>query len=130
MPPQPVVTRWGSWIEAAIFYSQNFDQVRTIVDSWESSNSLWYRAQNAFRSEGLINDLVEIMRYSAVLVRLKEIQCHRVGLRKGEQLVREFMKSLDEDDDVLAYLKNRLEKNGGFEEHFAKRVQSQSCSTC
>ena len=27
MPPQPIVTRWGPWIEAAIFYSQNYDQV-------------------------------------------------------------------------------------------------------
>ena len=50
------------------------------------------------------------MRYSTLLVHFKEIQCIRVGLRKGEQLLREFMNSLDEDDDVFVYLKNRLEK--------------------
>ena len=71
---------------------------------------LCYRAQNAFRSEGLFNDLVEILRYSAVLVHLKEVQCNRVGLRKGEQLVREFLKSLNEDADLLVYSKNRLKK--------------------
>ena len=71
---------------------------------------LCYRAQNAFRLEGLFNDLVEILRYSAVLVHLKEVQCNRVGLRKGEQLVREFLKSLNEDADLLVYSKNRLKK--------------------
>jgi len=32
LPPQPVVTRWGTWIEAAIFFSQNFDSIKQVID--------------------------------------------------------------------------------------------------
>jgi hypothetical protein len=28
--PRPIITRWGTWIEAAIFYSTNFDSVKTV----------------------------------------------------------------------------------------------------
>ena len=34
-PPQPVLTRWGIWLEAADYYSQNFVQVKKIVNSFE-----------------------------------------------------------------------------------------------
>lgn len=34
-PPQPVLTRWGTWLEAADYYSQNFVQVKEIVNSFE-----------------------------------------------------------------------------------------------
>ena len=32
-PPQPVVTRWGSWLTAAFYYSRNLPEVRNIVSS-------------------------------------------------------------------------------------------------
>ena len=31
LPPQPVVTRCGPWIEAAIFYAEHLDQEKTIL---------------------------------------------------------------------------------------------------
>ena len=33
-PPQPVVTRWGSWLDAANYYAEKLPQVREIVNSW------------------------------------------------------------------------------------------------
>lgn len=30
LPPEPVLTRWGTWIEAAIFYANNFDEIRSV----------------------------------------------------------------------------------------------------
>ena len=37
MPPQPVLTRWGTWIEAAAFYASNFDMAKTFVDNLNCS---------------------------------------------------------------------------------------------
>lgn len=31
LPPVPVLTRWGSWIEACIFYSKNFQSLKNFV---------------------------------------------------------------------------------------------------
>ena len=38
-PPDPVITRWATWLRAALYYSENLPAVRTIVNS--SSN--WCR---------------------------------------------------------------------------------------
>ena len=33
-PPQPVPTRWGSWLNTALYYAKNFPEVKAIVESW------------------------------------------------------------------------------------------------
>ena len=32
-PPDPVITRWATWLSAALYYSQNLPAVRTIVNN-------------------------------------------------------------------------------------------------
>ena len=32
-PPQPVPTRWGSWLNAALYYAKNLLEVKAIVES-------------------------------------------------------------------------------------------------
>ena len=32
MPPQPVITRWGTWLQAAFFYFQHFHSIRVFVN--------------------------------------------------------------------------------------------------
>uniref|UniRef100_A0A915EKM7 DUF659 domain-containing protein n=1 Tax=Ditylenchus dipsaci TaxID=166011 RepID=A0A915EKM7_9BILA len=32
LPPEPILTRWGTWIKAALFYSGNFQQVKSVVE--------------------------------------------------------------------------------------------------
>ena len=32
-PPDPVITRWATWLRAALYYSQNLPAVRTIVNN-------------------------------------------------------------------------------------------------
>ena len=29
--PQPIITRWGTWLEAALFYAQNFLLIKSCV---------------------------------------------------------------------------------------------------
>lgn len=30
LPPQPVLTRWGTWIQAALYYAQHFNEVKNV----------------------------------------------------------------------------------------------------
>ena len=32
LPPQPVITHWGTWLEAANYYAENFDILKQILD--------------------------------------------------------------------------------------------------
>ena len=32
-PPDPVISRWATWLRAALYYSENLPAVRTIVNN-------------------------------------------------------------------------------------------------
>ena len=38
-PPDPVITRWATWLRADLYYSENLPAVRTIVNNWTSQQS-------------------------------------------------------------------------------------------
>ena len=62
-PPDPVITRWTTWLRAALYYSENLPDVRTIVNNWTSAGLLVSRAKDAINVEGLVSDLVKINQY-------------------------------------------------------------------
>jgi len=35
LPPEPVITRWGTWLETALFYSENFSKFKELVSNIE-----------------------------------------------------------------------------------------------
>ena len=57
-PPDPVITRWATWLRAALYYSENLPAVRTIVNTWTSVCFLVSRAKDANNVEDLVPDLV------------------------------------------------------------------------
>lgn len=30
LPPKPILTRWGTWIQAAVYYADHLDQIRKV----------------------------------------------------------------------------------------------------
>lgn len=39
LPPEPVITRWGTWLNAAEYYCDNFDAVRSVVVAFDSADA-------------------------------------------------------------------------------------------
>lgn len=39
LPPEPIITRWGSWIEAAIYYCENFRAIRHVVNCLDENDA-------------------------------------------------------------------------------------------
>ena len=46
-PPDPVITRWATWLRAALCYSKDLPAVRTIVNNWTSAGLSVSRAKDA-----------------------------------------------------------------------------------
>ena len=55
-PPDPVITRWATWLRAVLYYSENLPAVRTIVNNWTSAGLLVSRAKHAINVEDLVQD--------------------------------------------------------------------------
>jgi hypothetical protein len=39
LPPQPVLTRWGTWLDAAEYYCENCAGIEEIVNTFDSSDA-------------------------------------------------------------------------------------------
>lgn len=39
LPPKPTVTRWGTWVKAALYYADNFDAVKRVIDELDPEDA-------------------------------------------------------------------------------------------
>jgi hypothetical protein len=57
LPPESVLTLWGTWIDAGLFYADHFDDVTLSIDcSISSYNMLIQQSKRIFNSEFLQTD--------------------------------------------------------------------------
>jgi len=61
-PPQPIVNRWASWLEAAFYYADNYPEVKAIVEKFEDDGVLVQRAKESAAKDGLSRQLMVIKR--------------------------------------------------------------------
>jgi len=40
LPSQPILTRWGTWIEASVYYCDHFNFVKTVIDAFEENDAI------------------------------------------------------------------------------------------
>lgn len=88
MPPEPVQTRFGTWIEAAIYYCDNFDAVRSVVDSFDPEDAVAIKkAQETFASEEIKTDLAFIKNNFTVIVRaIKKLETQGLELNESVEI--------------------------------------------
>lgn len=82
LPPQPVITRWGTWLEAASYYAQYFNEIKDVLSCLNSSDAITIRnAKNILEKENLQNDLNYIKEnYYIIQLSIKELQKHNLSL--------------------------------------------------
>ena len=110
-PPQPIVTRWGSWLNTAKYYAENFPKVCDIVNAFEGTGHLVVNAKAAVAAETFPNSLKEI--YQCYMKLVEEIKRAESVKYTVSQAYKKGYK-LDFGSDpvgVQLYLNHRLELN-------------------
>ena len=105
--PDPMITRWATWLRAALYYSENLPAVRTIVNNWTSAGLLVSRAKDAINVEGLVSDLVKINQYRTLAANVEFLEGSACTITKAYGL----LKNMQFDDDPCAikdYIYKRL----------------------
>ena len=106
-PPDPVITRWASWLRAALYYCENLPANCAIVKNWTSAGLLVSRAKDAINVEDLVPDLVEINQYRTLAANVGFLEGSACTITEAYGL----LKSMQLDDDPCAiknYIKKRL----------------------
>ncbi len=110
-PPQPVVTRWGSWLSAAGYYAENLLEVRKIVNSFEGDGVLVTTAKAAVNSDSVATSLVKIQRdYMEMPQYITKMENSKYSIQKAYTDITD----LDLEQDcvkIMPYIRKRMEKN-------------------
>ena len=106
-PPDPVITRWATWLRAALYYSENLPAFRTIVNNWTSAGLFVSRAKDAINAEDLVPDLVKINQYRTLAANVEFLEGSACTITEAYGL----LKNMQFDDDpctIKNYIKKRL----------------------
>ena len=110
-PPQPALTRWGTWLSAAQYYAENLMEVREIVNSFEGNGILVRRAKTAVNDPSVAGSLAQIQREYQVLPKLiQKMESSKYTLKEAHTDI----SSLEFQEDSVgigAYIKKRMIKN-------------------
>ena len=105
-PPDPVITRWATWLRAALYYGENLPTVRTIVNNWTSAGLLVSRAKDATNVEDLVPDLFKINQYRTLAANVEFLEGSACTITEAYGL----LKNMQFDDDPCA-IKNYIKNN-------------------
>jgi hypothetical protein len=57
LPPEPVVTRWGTWLDAEIFQANHYSHIKNIVLDFSDSAESIKKSKSLFENREFINQL-------------------------------------------------------------------------
>lgn len=115
LPPEPITTRWGTWLEAAVYYADHFVKIRNVVVQLDAEDATSIGiAQNLFAKSTIVTDLVKIKHnFSFMLPYIKMLQGANIDLKDAKKTVEDVMakfNSMSSHDQTLQSVKAKWEK--------------------
>ena len=91
-PPQPVPTRWGSWLNAALYYAKNLPEVKAIEENFVGSGILVTLAKISMQKSGLTGQLLKIKDlYECLIVKfIEKIECAKYTIQEAVQAIQKL----------------------------------------
>lgn len=69
LPPEPVVTRWGTWIEAVIFNTDHYLGIKTVIGKFDNDSAASVeKCRQMFILDSVKNDMIYIKAHFTDLV--------------------------------------------------------------
>jgi hypothetical protein len=122
LSPDPVVTRWGAWIDATIYYCDHFQVVKNIADSMNTEDMRAIEAaQEQFSCSEMEGRLAFIKaNFSSLTEGIKCIQEKGATLEDSLALVKNIARDLERVPVYIGKMVSRkvkrvLGKNSGYE---------------
>jgi hypothetical protein len=60
LPPQPVITRWGTWLQTSLFYSANIERIKNVVINLKNDAASIVECKNILQKPKLTEELLYI----------------------------------------------------------------------
>jgi hypothetical protein len=121
LPPEPILTRWGTWLEAAFYYSQYINQFEEVVTEFVDAPSQSIRnCIDIFKNKELRQNLAFLKsNYEFVCETITKLEKQGVPLVDSVNMVQKFKEETNSVRGAVGRvvsekLDNVLNKNTGF----------------
>lgn len=97
LPPEPIVTRWlnGTWLNAALFYANNFEKFRNVIDSLKDDAISVEKLKQLVQNNTVKCDLAFIK------LHLSELSINLTNLESSNSELLESMNMFRKIEDIL-----------------------------
>ncbi|KAL4120274.1 hypothetical protein QTP88_012996 [Uroleucon formosanum] len=120
LPPEPVITRWGTWINAANYYCDSLSTIRSIFELLDNDDAVSIKvAKKYINKNGIDADLIFIKsNFLSLTTSLKKLQTQGLLLSDYIEIINDVEKSFETlrgpiGLKIQSKLKCVLEKNNG-----------------
>lgn len=111
IPPDVVVTRWSSWLKAALFYSKKFNSIKKIVENIEDKGIIVENAKKSFLDSKLFKDLFNICNeYTKLIDIMTALESSEITIERGFKMLNEIS-FVNDECNIKEYISDRLKKN-------------------
>jgi hypothetical protein len=106
LPPVPVITRWNTWLETALFYRENFNQIKEFIESIksDSKNESTKQIKRLVKEDKFIQELLEIKDYGFLMDSITKLQNPRLRLSEQKKVLDDSL------DNLSGFAKQKFEK--------------------
>ncbi|KAJ4430339.1 hypothetical protein ANN_22555 [Periplaneta americana] len=121
LPPQPVLTRWKTWLDAVNYYAEYYGKIMEVIDALDSTNSSAVAPVKSLPFEQLLEDILfidshfKIVSKSIILLESSKLQLSEALniVYKVSQTVIQNNNSLI-SEKVKCKLRNIIAKNSAY----------------
>lgn len=125
LPPKPVTTRWGTWLEAAVYYCDNFDQVKSVVGQLNDADAEAIKMSKAkFAEPKIKNDLAFIKaNFASIVNATVKLETQGLPLNDSVETYDSIRKSLNsmKRKDFVQKMEAVNKRNAGYKDIVAIR---------
>lgn len=121
LPPEPVITRWGTWVEAVNFYAAHLHEFQSVIETFDSNEAVSIRAAiRSIQSPTLTQHLAFITaNYSSLPAVIHALESRELTLCDSLALVNKFKSQVfsakgEIADRIMQKFDLVLERNSGW----------------
>ena len=109
LPPDVVLTRWGTWLNAAFYYGENFDKIKDFIDNLNGKSTAIRSVKNLMQNEDVQEELMNLMQFNFIILAIEKLESRGLKFNEKINILNEVQSKLTEN--VLNKLIESLKKN-------------------
>ena len=126
LPPEPVLTRWGTWLKAAEYYFKNYDCIRQFILKYTQHSEAQSKDELdkllTKQNDELIADFVNLSGFFKLYSLIEKLESRNLTIEEQYGYVNELQNDiLDGNEKLQDYVKERLKNNPDIDQIMSKR---------